>query len=130
MQHLFSKAKFILLLLIVIFGGFAQSQINITGTIFDDAGETLPGVNILLKGQDKRTISDIDGKFGITVPNANAVLVFSFLGFQTLEMKVDRTKPMVVKMEEDTKSLNEVMVIGYQDVRKKRSYRIGSESQY
>ncbi len=119
MQYLFSKANIIALLLILTFGISAQSQINITGTIFDEAGETLPGVNILLKGQEKGTISDFDGKFGISVPNANAILVFSYLGYQTVEMKVDRTKPMVVKMVEETKSLSEVMVIGYQDVRKR-----------
>ena len=119
MQYLFSKANIIALLLILTFGISAQSQINITGTIFDEAGETLPGVNILLKGQDKGTISDFDGKFGISVPNANSILVFSYLGYQTVEMKVDRTKPMVVKMVEETKSLSEVMVIGYQDVRKR-----------
>jgi TonB-linked SusC/RagA family outer membrane protein len=119
MQYLFSKASIITLLLILTFGISAQSQINITGTIFDEAGETLPGVNILLKGQDKGTISDFDGKFGISVPNANAILVFSYLGYQTVEIKVDRTKPMVVKMVEETKSLSEVMVIGYQDVRKR-----------
>jgi TonB-dependent starch-binding outer membrane protein SusC len=119
MQYLFSKASIITLLLILTFGISAQSQINITGTILDESGETLPGVNILLKGQDRGTISDFDGKFGITVPNANSILVFSYLGYQTVELKVDRTKPMEVKMVEETKSLNEVMVIGYQDVRRR-----------
>lgn len=119
MQHLFSKVKIIFLLLVFAVKLAAQAPITITGTILDETGESLPGVNILLKGQDKGTISDFEGKFGITVPNANAVLVFSYLGYQTVEMKVDRTKPMVVKMIEETKSLGEIMVIGYQDVRKK-----------
>ncbi len=119
MQYLFSKANIIVLLLIFAVKLSAQTPIAITGTVFDEAGETLPGVNILLKGQDKGTISDFNGKFGITVPNANAVLIFSYLGYQTLELKVDRTKPMVVVMKEESKSLSEVMVIGYQDVRRR-----------
>jgi len=85
----------------------------------DEAGESLPGVNILVKGTEKGTISDIDGKFGISVPNASSTLVFSYLGYFTVEMKVDRTKPMIVTLKEETKALNEVMVIGYQDVKKK-----------
>lgn len=119
MQYLFSKANIIVLLLIFAVKLSAQTPITITGTIFDENNETLPGVNILLKGQDKGTISDINGKFGISVPNTNAILVFSYLGYQTVEMKVDRAKPMEVKMVEDTKSLSEVMVIGYQDVRRR-----------
>jgi TonB-dependent starch-binding outer membrane protein SusC len=111
--------KTIILLLLYAVGVSAQTPITITGTVFDEAGESLPGVNILVKGTEKGTISDIDGKFGISVPNASATLVFSYLGYFTVEMKVDRTKPMVVTLKEESQSLNEVMVIGYQDVKKK-----------
>lgn len=107
-----------MLALVLISSGLA-AQITVTGTVFDEAGESLPGVNIILKGQDKGTITDFDGKFGLPVPNVNSVLVFSYLGYQTVEMKVDRSKPMSVVMKEETKALNEVMVIGYQDVRKR-----------
>lgn len=107
-----------MLALVLISSGLA-AQITVTGTVFDEAGESLPGVNIILKGQDKGTITDFDGKFSLPVPNVNSVLVFSYLGYQTVEMKVDRSKPMSVIMKEETKALNEVMVIGYQDVRKR-----------
>jgi len=107
-----------MLALVLISSGLA-AQITVTGTVFDEAGESLPGVNIILKGQDKGTITDFDGKFSLPVPNVNSVLVFSYLGYQTVEMKVDRSKPMSVVMKEETKALNEVMVIGYQDVRKR-----------
>lgn len=108
----------LMLMLVLITSGLA-AQLNITGTVFDEAGESLPGVNIVIKSQDKGTITDIDGKFGISVPNANSILVFSYLGYQTVELKVDRTKPMNVILKEESKALNEVMVIGYQDVRKR-----------
>lgn len=97
----------------------AQNGILITGTVLDEQGETLPGVNILIKGQDKGTITDFDGKFGIAVPNANAVLVFSYLGYESLERKVEKGKAMTITLKEESKALNEVMVIGYQDVKKK-----------
>lgn len=111
--------KFLAMLALVLISSGLAAQITVTGTVFDEAGESLPGVNIILKGQDKGTITDFDGKFGLPVPNVNSVLVFSYLGYQTVEMKVDRSKPMSVVMKEETKALNEVMVIGYQDVRKR-----------
>ena len=115
----FKKCFFVVLLLVLPYVLQAQNNIMITGTVVDTAGETLPGVNILIKGQEKGTITDIDGKFGLTVPNANTVLVFSYLGYKTVELKVDRTKPMTIKMEEEATALNEVMIVGYQDVRRK-----------
>ncbi|OJX88293.1 MAG: SusC/RagA family TonB-linked outer membrane protein [Paludibacter sp. 47-17] len=111
--------KFLAMLALVLISSGLAAQITVTGTVFDEAGESLPGVNIILKGQDKGTITDFDGKFSLPVPNVNSVLVFSYLGYQTVEMKVDRSKPMSVVMKEETKALNEVMVIGYQDVRKR-----------
>ncbi|MEA4937393.1 MAG: TonB-dependent receptor [Paludibacter sp.] len=111
--------KLIILLLFFVAGVSAQTPITITGTVLDEAGESLPGVNIRIKGTEKGTISDIDGKFGISVPNTSSILMFSYLGYFTVEMKVDRTKPMVITLKEESKTLNEVMVIGYQDVKKK-----------
>lgn len=111
--------KFSVLLVLVLISSGLAAQLTVTGTVFDEAGESLPGVNIILKGQDKGTITDFDGKFSLSVPNANSVLVFSYLGYQSVEMKVDRSKPMSIVMKEETKALNEVMVIGYQDVRKR-----------
>lgn len=119
MKTKFQKALFLLLGIFLIMQVAAQNTITITGTVLDQTGESLPGVNILIKGQDKGTITDLDGKFGITVPNANAILVFSYLGYESTERKVERNKPMTITLKEQTTSLNEVMVIGYQDVKKK-----------
>ncbi len=94
------------------------AQISVTGIVYDSKGESLPGVSVLVKGLSKGTITDFNGKFGVTVPN-NSVLVFSYIGYDKVEMKADRTKPMRVVMNENNTSLNEVMVIGYGDVKKK-----------
>lgn len=107
------------LFLLLLTATAANAQISITGVVVDEKGELLPGVNVMLKGTSKGTITDIDGKFGIVVDKTWDILVFSYLGYQTEELKVDRSKPMQVILKEDTKALNEVMVIGYQDVRKK-----------
>ena len=119
MKTKFQKALFLLLGIFLTMQVAAQTTISITGTVLDETGESLPGVNILIKGQDKGTITDLDGKFGITVPNSNSVLVFSYLGYQSQERKVEKGKPMAITLKEESTSLNEVMVIGYQDVRKK-----------
>ncbi len=119
MKTKFQKALFLLLGIFLTLQVGAQTTISITGTVLDETGQSLPGVNILIKGQDKGTITDLDGKFGITVSNANAILVFSYLGYQSQERKVEKGKPMAITLKEESTSLNEVMVIGYQDVRKK-----------
>ncbi len=91
---------------------------NITGTIFDEYGETLPGVNITIKGLERGTISDFDGHFDITVPDMSSILIFSYLGYETQELKADNN-PMRITMRESAQALEEFIVIGYQDVRKK-----------
>ena len=53
------------------------------------------------------------------MPNKNSILVISFIGYVTVEMKVDTQKPMVITLKEDTKTLDEVVVVGYQEIRKK-----------
>ena len=102
------------------FGALAlQAQKNVTGTVVDQSGAGLPGVSILVKGTTKGTTTDVDGKFGISVPNGNAILRFTFLGFGAVEQKVDLKKPMPVVMKETSKDLDEVVVVGYQEVRRK-----------
>jgi TonB-dependent starch-binding outer membrane protein SusC len=101
------------------FGSFAQKTTNVVGTVTDERGETLPGVNVLVKGISKGTVTDINGKFTISLPGSSNVLMFSYIGYESKEMKADAGKPMQVVLKEESRTLNEVMVVGYQDVRKK-----------
>ena len=103
----------------VMLSSMTMAQISIVGTVMDEKGETLPGVTIQVKGLKKGTVTNIDGKFGLSVGNVSNVLLFSYVGYETKELKVDKSKPMQVVLKEESHSLNEVMVIGYQDVRKK-----------
>lgn len=96
----------------------AMAQMLVRGTIVDQTGETIPGASVLIKGTTKGTVSDLDGKFSIGVPNKRAVLVVSFIGYKTAEKQVDVSKPMSIVLSEDTELLDEVVVVGYQEVKK------------
>jgi TonB-linked SusC/RagA family outer membrane protein len=91
-----------------------QQQVKITGTVSDAAtGNPFPGVNIVIEGTINGTITGIDGKYTIQAPEKNGVLVFSFIGYVT--QKVIYTGQLVVdiKLANETKLMDEVVVVGY-----------------
>ncbi|WP_354003117.1 SusC/RagA family TonB-linked outer membrane protein [Coprobacter tertius] len=92
---------------------------NVTGTVVDANGERLPGVSILLKGTNTGTMTDMNGKFSIQVPSSDAILRFSYLGYESRHVKVDTKKMMNIVMKEQSTALDEVVVVGYQEVRRK-----------
>lgn len=106
----------IALTLAVIFVGvmqaMAQNAIPITGRIVSDDGESIPGVTIAIKGTSAGTITDENGDFSISVPDSNAVIVVSYIGFVTQEVKVGSQTVVNVKLPSDNK-LDEVVVVGY-----------------
>lgn len=85
---------------------------TVTGIVKDNLGEGMPGVNVMVKGSTIGTITDIDGKFNLSVPD-NAVLVFSYIGFLNQEVKVGNAKQLNILLKEDNKTLDEVIVVGY-----------------
>ena len=108
-----------LILLTISVSLISFAQIPVSGIVVDEKGESLPGVNVQIKGQNKGTVTDIEGKFSISVPDANTILSFSYIGYDKKELKIVRNQTMKVVMNEDAKSLEEVVVIGYGDVKKK-----------
>lgn len=88
-----------------------DQSVTVTGTI-RDGGEPLPGVNILVKGSTTGTVSDADGRYTIEVPSSDAVLVFSFIGYATQEVRVGTQTNIDVSMEADVAQLGEVVVVG------------------
>lgn len=107
----------LLLTLVAVTGAVAQSLVR--GKVIDDTGLEVIGASILVKGTTQGTITDMDGMFSLSVPDKNAVLQVSYIGYQTLEVKVDITKPMSIVLKEDSEMLEEVVVVGYQEVKKK-----------
>ncbi|MDN5213174.1 SusC/RagA family TonB-linked outer membrane protein [Fulvivirgaceae bacterium BMA12] len=87
-------------------------EATVSGKVISEVGEALPGVNILIKGTDQGTITDIDGNFQLTVPE-DAVLKISYIGYLTQEIAVNGRTFIEITMEPDLAKLEEVVVIGY-----------------
>ncbi|MBS7566664.1 TonB-dependent receptor [Mucilaginibacter sp. Bleaf8] len=86
----------------------------ITGTVSDDKGVTLPGVTVTLKNTKTTAVTDINGKYRITVPGANSILVFAFIGLESKEVAVGAKTVLDVTLGQGAaKALNDVVVIGY-----------------
>ncbi|MBA4055805.1 MAG: hypothetical protein C0490_13905, partial [Marivirga sp.] len=96
-----------------------QAKVTVRGKITDDAGSSLPGVNILEKGTTNGTVSDSDGAFTLTVASGESVLVVSFIGTVTQEIRVGDQTNIDVQLVTDAKTLSEVVVIGYGTQEKK-----------
>lgn len=86
---------------------------NISGTVSDGRGIPMPGVNIIEKGTTNGTTTDVNGKYSLAVLEAEAVLVFSFIGYTSQEVAVNGRSVIDVTLEEDVKSLEEVVIVGY-----------------
>jgi len=92
---------------------------EVKGTVTDAFGEPLPGVTILVKDTSKGASTDFDGNFVIADVNNGETLVFSYIGFLTKEIVITNANPLTVQLDEDTQSLEEVVVIGYGTQKKK-----------
>jgi TonB-linked SusC/RagA family outer membrane protein len=96
-----------------------NQTITVTGTITDaTTNEPLIGVNISLAGTNKGVISDIKGKYTIDVPDINATLVFSFVGYETVKIQVAGKTVLNVSLVPNIQNLDEVVVVGYGTQRK------------
>ena len=85
----------------------------ISGTVTDVNGEVLPGVNVVIKGSSTGKITDVDGKYSISVPDKNAVLEFSYMGYVTNAVTVGNQTAINVQLKENVQNLKEVVVVGY-----------------
>lgn len=92
---------------------------TIKGQILDEAGEPLIGVSVVVKGTSIGTITDFDGNYSLDVPAGNNVIVISYIGYQTKEITLGRDSRVNLKMDPDTQTLDEVVVIGYGTVKKR-----------
>src|SRR3546814_156592 len=88
-------------------------QREITGTVSDSTGLPLPGVTVQVKNMQQAVATDENGHYAIHVPGENAVLVFSYLGFKSLEIAIGNQTVINAIMREDATGLEEVVVVGY-----------------
>ncbi|SNS56908.1 Ca-activated chloride channel family protein [Ekhidna lutea] len=102
----------------------------VNGTVYDDSGQGLSGVNVVIKGTNSGTTTDINGFYSIEVAGEKITLVFSYVGYETQEIKVDNRKIIDVVMNGATE-LEEVVVSGYAKKAEKRSlnYSVADQMQ-
>ncbi len=92
---------------------------QVSGKVTSDEGDPLPGVNILIKGTDMGTATDFDGRYTLNARTPNDTLVFRFIGFQNQEVPIAGRSTINIVMKSDQLALDEVVVIGYGEVRRR-----------
>lgn len=95
-----------------------QDELTVSGQVTDPEGEPIPGVNVVVEGTTRGTITDMEGNYSMTVDDPNTVLVFSFVGFREARIDVDGRSSIDVEMTSDVSELDEVVVVGYGTQRK------------
>jgi len=112
------KAKILYLLLVFPLILFAQSK-EIKGTVADENGEPLPGATILVKGSAVGSTSDFNGNFLLVAPEKAEIIVVSYLGYLSQEVKLTKETTYNVQLVSDRNSLEEVVVVGYGTLQRK-----------
>lgn len=97
----------------------AQEAIQVSGVVTDESGAFLPGVNVVLKGTVTGAVTDTEGRYNLSGVSPDGWLVFSFIGFENVEVEVGGRSSIHVVMKESGMSLNEVVVIGYGSMNKR-----------
>ncbi|TCD08437.1 TonB-dependent receptor [Pedobacter frigidisoli] len=95
-----------------------KADIQVTGTVTASSGETLPGVSVSLKGGNKVVVTDVNGRYSISVPE-NSTLVFNYIGYTAKEVAVGSNTTINIALESSNTALDDVVVIGYQTIRRK-----------
>jgi TonB-linked SusC/RagA family outer membrane protein len=108
----FRRVTMIFLLFACCMGATAQT-IAISGKVQDSSGEALTGVSVLVTGSQLGTVTDIDGAYSLNVPGSESILKFSYIGYIAQNIKIGNQRTIDVTLEEDLKTLEEVVVVGY-----------------
>ncbi len=120
MKHKLKERCFVsglTLIMMLLFSSFTLSSLHaqesISGTVTDASGIPLPGVSVIQKGTTRGASTDFDGNYSLELTLGEKTLVFSYIGFKTVEIPVNGQTTINVSLEEDVASLDEVVVIGY-----------------
>lgn len=108
----FYRRQVVLTTLLLMFSIMAIAQVRVTGVVKDTGGQPMPAVTVAIKGTTNAVSTSVDGKFTISAP-ADGVLTFSFIGYNTKEISIDGKTNLDVVLSSSTKTLNEVVVVGY-----------------
>jgi len=114
LQLLFKRQFCVSLFFICLAAGLAAQEMTVSGQVTEaESGDPLTGVNIVVEGSSTGTVSDIDGNYTIEVPDGEATLVFSYIGYQPKQVPVNGQSTINVALESDVEALDEVVVVGY-----------------
>ena len=122
----FTSKNALLFLLGILFTAFSTNAQTVSGVVKDNSGEALIGVNVLVKGATTGTTTDFDGKYSLNATSSD-VLVFSYIGFESQEVLVGNQTNIDIVLSEDSKTLDEVVVVGYGT--RKKSHNTGAIAQ-
>lgn len=113
-KRFMNKNLFYLILIFCFQSATSQNLIEITGTVIDAEDKTpVMLAKVIQKGTDNVGITDYDGKFSIKVTDLEAIIVVSYLGYKTMELPIKDEKSLIIKLQRDTKTLDDIVVIGY-----------------
>jgi len=112
------KINYLLIIGLLGFASITYAQQVIKGTVSDESGP-LPGVSVVEKGTSNGSVADFEGNYTLSVSNSDAVLVFSYIGYQTVEFSASNSL-INVTMIPDLDELDEVIIVGYGTQKKGR----------
>lgn len=113
MKELYRKLSFTLAGMLLFVSSLLAQQRTVTGTVTDENGSAMPGVNVVVKGTSNGTATDGSGNFSLQVPGDDAVLVISFVGYANTEVTVGTRTTIDVQLAPDLTTLSELVVTGY-----------------
>jgi len=119
MKKLYRCLKFGAVFLLLLLSVPVFAQVKVSGTILDDTGQALPGVSILEKGTSNGTTTDVNGKYSLNVASSSSTLVFSFIGYTSIEEALNGRTSVDLTMQPDVTALQEVVVTGYTTEKKR-----------
>jgi TonB-dependent starch-binding outer membrane protein SusC len=117
--NLLVRSSFLTIMFSILFHAALCQERSITGRVTNEKGENLPGVNVVIKGTTVGTVTDSEGHYFINIPDNETILIFSFVGYTTIEALAGPRTTLAVEMTPDVTSLNEVVVTGYSSIEKK-----------
>ena len=114
------KSIFLIIAITLFSSVNAQQKVEITGKVIDETNQGIPGVNVIVKGFKQGTVTNFDGNYSIKVDDpASSTLVFTFIGMKTKEEKIGKQKIINVLLENSSNELNEVVAVGYSNMKRK-----------
>ena len=114
----FFSIRLTLVSLFMLISATMMAQVTVTGTVIDMQGEPIPGASVRESGTRSAAVTDVDGKYAISVQDPNAILNVSFIGYQTQTVRIAGRKLVTITLEDDETALKDIVIVGYGTMKK------------